>query len=177
MIRKAITMIAETRNKIASTVQPGLVLPRARRTTSIFRPRRRFVAGKPVQVGYPETGEFFGIALAVFPSPEQMAFEQTSPAVACVDIGMARPEDCPGCLGRDLQDVIIQDACSPDHSNRANSKALPKSFLFFPILDNYAEGVSGAVHKHSFARIRWSSRLSSIANHCLFFPFHSSGAM
>jgi hypothetical protein len=35
-MRKAITMTAEMRNEIASSVQLGLVLPRATRATSIF---------------------------------------------------------------------------------------------------------------------------------------------
>jgi hypothetical protein len=84
-----------------------------------------------MQVGYPEAGEFLGIAFALFPSPVQVAFQQASPAVERVDIRMLRPVHCPGGLRGVLQDGIVDHACSPKAGSiRANSKALQKVSYF-----------------------------------------------
>lgn len=75
-----------------------------------------------MQIGYPEAGEFFGIALALFPSPDQMAFQQASSTVGYLDIGMPRPVHRPGSLSGSLQDGVVHDAFSGHQFIAANSR-------------------------------------------------------
>ena len=60
-----------------------------------------------MEVGDPEVGELFGIALALFPSPVQVAFEEAAPVVVSIDVRVARPEHGPCCLRGALHVVFV----------------------------------------------------------------------
>ena len=85
-----------------------------------------------MQVGNPEFGELFGIALALFSSPLQMALEKAAPAVLRVDVMVAHPVHRPGCLRGVLQNDFVDQLHVPAANPVAgNSKPWAK-FPVFP---------------------------------------------
>jgi hypothetical protein len=104
--------------------------PRALRASS--RPSTS-VSRKPLQVGYPEASEFFGIPLARFRPPVEVALQQAAPAVVRIDLGVPRPVHRPGGLRGVLQDDFVDHAHSLQRPNpvAANSR-LSGKFPVFP---------------------------------------------
>ena len=80
---------------MANSVQSGLAFSAATRRM-IPPSASAFFLRKPLEVGDAEGRKFVGIAPARFPSPMQMAFEQTSTAVRRIDFAMPRAVDGPG---------------------------------------------------------------------------------
>ncbi|UWU91478.1 hypothetical protein N2604_34425 [Bradyrhizobium sp. CB1015] len=80
-----------------------------------------------MQVGDPEAGEFFGIALSLFPSSLQVTFEKAAPAVLRANVQVPRPVNCPGGLRGSLRDDIVDHLHAPgDRSNRWQLKTISK---------------------------------------------------
>ncbi|MGY3574560.1 hypothetical protein ACVMB1_001764 [Bradyrhizobium sp. USDA 4504] len=106
--------------------------PSARRTSS--RPST-FVFGRLVQVGYPEAGEIFGIALSLFPSPVQIALEQAAAAVVNVNVRVRRPVHDPGRLCRPSHRDFVDHPHAPsDRIQSLPTQRDGKSFQFSPNL-------------------------------------------
>jgi hypothetical protein len=83
---------------MASSVQSGLAFSAA--TRRMIAPASAFFLRKPLEVGDTEGCKIVGIAPARFPSPMQMALEQTSTAVRRIDFAMPRAVDGPRRIDR-----------------------------------------------------------------------------
>src|SRR6478735_2589031 len=111
-----------------------------------------FVSRKPLQVGYPEASEFFGIALARFRPAVEVALQQAAPAVVRIDLGVLRPIHRPGGLHGVLQDDFVDHT----HSLRrpipvaANSRHSGK----FPVSPGGLADRAGRLCSGSFAAAR-----------------------